>query len=117
MLYQGNKGIDLVLQNKEGRLALLEAKHGKGLGSLSIDKAGLRQGGELYNINRLERYIVNAENANVDLANRLIDGIYTREVDSFASFYRSKKLFQLNYDFAPNVNFKINTDAAKLIGK
>jgi len=109
--YKGNQGIDLAFRHSEtGNLAILEAKHGTGLGSLSTYKGPLRQGGNAYNIDRLEKYIDLNPNANVDLADDLIYGIRNNSVKSFGSFYRGNSLYELNFD--KTVNFRLNPDAA-----
>lgn len=114
-LYRGNQGIDLPFRHTDtGLYAILEAKHGSGLGLLSTYKGPLRQGGHSYNIDRLEKYIQYNPNANIDLAIDLIEGINLRTVDSYASFYRGGSLYRL--DFNDTVNFRLNPEAAIRVG-
>jgi hypothetical protein len=110
-LYRGNQGIDLGFRHAEtGQLAILEAKHGSGLGSLATYKGPLRQGGTGYNIDRLQNDIRFNNNANVDLAEDLIYGLRNGTVDSYGSFYRGNSLYRL--DFEDTVNFRVTSEAA-----
>jgi hypothetical protein len=110
-LYRGNQGVDLVFRHTEsGSYAILEAKHSRGLGSLSTYKGPLRQGGRDYNIDRLEKYIDFNPNANIDLADDLIYGLQNGTVESYGSFYRGKSLYRL--DFNDTVDFRLRPEAA-----
>jgi hypothetical protein len=109
--YSGKQGIDLAFINKQtGRYATLEAKKGLGLARLEEYTDGLRQGGRLYNIDRLNKYLTRADKPNVSLADDLIAGFSAGNVDSFASFYRGKSLYQLNFE--STANFRLEPEAA-----
>ncbi|CAN7568470.1 Ig-like domain repeat protein [Acidovorax sp. LjRoot129] len=92
--YRGNQGLDLVFSN-QGKYAIVEAKHGKYLSSLETYAGGLRQGSVDYNISRLERYVQYGDGKNVTFANRLLNDAYSGQLDSFATMYRGKSLYQL----------------------
>lgn len=98
---------------KTGRYAVLEAKYPEGLGSLAVDSKGIRQGSLKFNETRLKKYITNAPNPNLELANRLTAELNAGRLDSYASFYSDKKMYQLN--FPKNANFRITPNAASLI--
>lgn len=110
-LYRGNQGIDLAFRHSDtGQFAILEAKHGSGLGLLSTYKGPLRQGGTGYNIDRLEKYTRFNNTANVNLAEDLIYGLRSGTVDNYASFYRGNSLYRLDFD--NTVNFRLTPEAA-----
>jgi hypothetical protein len=119
--YRGNQGIDAALFNPAtGRYAILEAKNGTGLGSLETYKGlqpgeVLRQGGEGYNLSRLERYANSGGNANVTAARQIQSAYLDGNVDSFASFRRGDSLYQLN--FPTSANFTTDVGVATLIGR
>ncbi|QDU14179.1 hypothetical protein CA11_19830 [Gimesia maris] len=105
----GNQGIDLALSgtgNNAGRFALAEAKRSPGLGSLTRDSLGIRQGSFDFFQTRLERA------GRTDLLLQLESG----NVDLFGGFQRSGRLFQFDPDiFIRDVNFRTTPGAANLI--
>jgi YD repeat-containing protein len=115
---ESGHGLDLVFQHSvSGEYAILEAKAGEGLGSLTTSN-GLRQGSELYNQSRLERYIRAAndglvDNPNPQLAQTILDAARQGDVASYASFYKGQKLYQLNFQSV--ADFRKVKSAATLI--
>ncbi|EDL62241.1 polymorphic toxin-type HINT domain-containing protein [Gimesia maris] len=105
----GNQGIDLTFSgtgNNAGRFALAEAKSSPGLGSLSRDSLGIRQGSFDFFQTRLER------GGRTDLLLQLESG----NVDLFGGFQRSGRLFQFDPEiFIRDVNFRTTPGAANLI--
>jgi len=106
---KGNQGIDLSFKGtgtNAGRFALAEAKRSPGLGSLSTDSLGIRQGSFEFFSTRLQRA------GRTDLLLQLDDG----NVDLFGGFQRSNRLFQFDPDiFIENVNFRKTPGAATLV--
>ena len=92
--YRGNHGLDLVF-SKGNSYAIAEAKHGKSMSALKMDSLGLRQGSNLYNRSRLERYILHGDGKYNNLANRLLSDTYLGTLESFVGFYRGKRLVEL----------------------
>jgi RHS repeat-associated protein len=103
--YRGNQGIDLVFE-KNGSYAITEAKHSGGLASLSTDKSGLRQGSLDYNISRLRRYVKFGNGTYKALANTLLGEAYAGTLESFASLYRSQRMFELPAGWPENATAK-----------
>lgn len=103
--YRGNQGLDLVFrQQGSGLLYVVEAKHGKSAGSLGVYAGRLRQGGQGYNKSRAIRYTMLGDGRHRMLARELVVGIDRGNVGSLASFYRSGRLFKL--DFQTTANFR-----------
>ncbi len=106
---RGNQGIDLAFSGRgsnAGRFALAEAKASPGLGSLSRDSLGIRQGSRDFFLTRLKRA------GRQDLIHQFKMG----NVDLFGGFQRSGRLFQLNPDiFKRDINFRQTPGAATLI--
>lgn len=92
--YRGNQGLDLTF-SKGSQYAIVEAKHGKYLSSLDTYAGGLRQGSVDYNISRLERYLQYGDGKNAAFANRLLTDAYSGKLDSFATFYRGRSIYEL----------------------
>ncbi len=93
--YGSNNGLDMIFQNtKTGEFAILEAKHGEGLGSLKT-YSGLRQGSEGYNLDRLSKYI-DAGGEHVEFARQLRTSLIDGKVESYASFYRGDTLVKFD---------------------
>ncbi len=105
--YRGNQGIDLAFSNGPGgRFALAEAKSSRGLGSLSVDSLGIRQGSFDFFSTRLQRA------GRTDLLNQLNAG----NVDLFGGFSGSGRLFQFDPNvFVRNINFRTSPAAATLL--
>ena len=107
--FRGNQGIDLSftgIGQNTGRFALAEAKASGGLGSLSRDALGIRQGSFRFFETRLERA------GRIDLLDELGAG----NVDLFGGFQGSNRLFQFDpVDFFDDVNFRTTPSAARLI--
>lgn len=99
--YRGNQGLDLVFSNADN-FAVVEAKHGKYLSSLKTYKGDLRQGSLDYNVSRLERYLDYGDGTHNTLVNRLLDDAYSGQLESFGTFYRSGKTYELPLGW-PNV--------------
>lgn len=107
--YRGNQGIDLAFSGfgqNAGRFAFAEAKASGSLGSLRIDRLGIRQGSFEFFKTHLERA------GRHDLQLELNAG----NIDLFGGFRRSNRLFQFDPSlFEQNVNFGIVPGAARLI--
>jgi hypothetical protein len=89
-----------------GRFALAEAKASAGLGSLKVDRLGIRQGSFDFFDTRLQRA------GRFDLQGQLHAG----NVDLFGGFLRSNRLYQFDpILFSRNVNFGKTPGAAWLI--
>jgi hypothetical protein len=65
-----------------------------GLGNLKT-YGGLRQGSQSYNIDRLKKYLYYGDGTYDDLVNTLLNEAMNDQLESFASFYRGKKLYEL----------------------
>lgn len=87
-------------------IAFVEAKHSPSLGSLATDKGGLRQGGHLYNQDRLQKYLRNAENPNSVLANKILRQYELNNVESYGAFYRSNKLYKFDFDLTSDFRYR-----------
>lgn len=98
---------------KTGKYAIVEAKHSPSLGSLATDEGGLRQGGHLYNQDRLQKYLDTAENPNSVLANKILRQYKLNNVESYGAFYRSNKLYQ--FDFKRTTDFRYRTPDYTLV--
>jgi hypothetical protein len=92
--YRGNQGLDLVF-SKAGAYAVAEAKAGASMSLLKTYKGGVRQGSLDYNISRLERYLEHGDGKNNVLVNKLLDEASVGRLESFATFYRSRKTYEL----------------------
>jgi hypothetical protein len=93
--YGSNNGIDMVFRNGE-KFAILEAKHGGNLKGLSKDAGKLRQGSWEWIDDRLAKaFKANPASRGVISEIRAARGI--GDVESYAAFYRSERLVQLNY--------------------
>ncbi len=105
----GNQGIALSFRGtgqNAGRFALAEAKRSPGLGSLSRDTLGIRQGSLNFFETRLQRA------GRTDLLMQLEAG----NVDLFGGFQRSGRLFQFDPAiFIRNENLRTTRGAANLI--
>lgn len=97
--YRGSQGIDLALQSSaSGRFAVFEAKGGfsqTSLSALSTDRRGITQGSARFIDTRLQRYIRYGNGANVGTATSLQGARLSSNIDSFASFYGSRRTYQL----------------------
>lgn len=107
--YLGNQGIDLTFKGvRPGtmRVALAEAKAGKGLGLLEVDSLGIRQGSYMLFETRLQRA------GRLDLLQELQSG----NAELFGGFAESKRLFRFDpVAFFQNENFKKTPGAAILV--
>lgn len=92
--YKGNQGLDLIFSDG-ARHAVVEAKHGASLNSLTTDINGLRQGTLAYNVDRLRKYLKYGDGTHNKLANQLIAEGQTGQLESFATLYRSGRAFEL----------------------
>jgi hypothetical protein len=99
--YRGNQGIDLVFSQGQ-RFAVVEAKHGASMSLLETYQGGLRQGSLQYNISRLQRYLQFGDGTQNAVANQLLIEARAGRLDCFATFYRSKRIFELPAGW-PNV--------------
>jgi RHS repeat-associated protein len=93
LAYRGRQGVDAVY-SKGGQYAILESKAGSWLSSLRT-YSGLRQGSMEYNQSRLQRYMRWGDGTNNQLAEVLLDEAGIGQLKSFASFYRSRRLYEL----------------------
>ncbi|MCO6045269.1 hypothetical protein NG895_15260, partial [Aeoliella sp. ICT_H6.2] len=91
--YRGNQGLDLIFSNS-GRHAVVEAKHGSYLSSLRT-YSGLRQGSLRYNVSRLNRYLDYGDGTHNAFVNQLLNEAATGQLESFGTFYRSGRIFEL----------------------
>jgi hypothetical protein len=97
--YAGNHGLDLAF--KQGpedslRYAVAEAKYSRSLGALAHDVQGLRQGSWDYIEDRL-RLLGQRDAAGLQTARELLGAQARGDLQSFGSFYRGDKLYELNY--------------------
>ncbi|WP_197274345.1 hypothetical protein, partial [Novosphingobium sp. AAP93] len=99
LTYRGNQGIDLALQSSATRrYAIWEAKGGMSqtsLSALSTDTLGITQGSARFIDTRLQRYIDFGNGAHGNVAFDLQNARLTRNLDSFTSFYGSRRTYQL----------------------
>ena len=101
--YRGNQGLDLIFRTASGELAIVttptyavvEAKHGKGLESLSKDSLGRVQGSRDYNQNRLEEYIREGDDSHRNLAKKLHALFIAHKLKSYATFYGGNSIYEL----------------------
>jgi hypothetical protein len=107
--YSGNQGVDLWFRGtgvNTGRIGLAEAKASSGLGSLTRDTLGIRQGSYDFFDTRLQR------GGRLDLLNELRTG----NADLFGGFSGSGRLYQFDpLLFSRDVNFRTTPGAATLI--
>jgi hypothetical protein len=107
--FSGNRGMDLVFSgtgHNASRFALAEAKASGSLGSLKVDRLGIRQGSFDFFDSRLQRA------GRFDLQHALQAG----NVELFGGFLRSNRLFRFDpILFQRNVNFGKTPGAATLI--
>ena len=102
--YRGNQGLDLIFRTANGELAIVttptyavvEAKHGKGLESLSTDRDGLVQGSLDYNRKRLEMYLEEGEDTHIVIAEKLLDLAEAGNLKSYATFYKGNSIYELS---------------------
>lgn len=100
--YRGNQGLDLIFRTASGELAIVttptyavvEAKHGKGLESLSRDSLGRVQGSPAYNLHRLEMYLEQGDRSHIAFAEKLYDLAERRQLRSYATFYGTKSVYE-----------------------
>lgn len=92
--YRGNQGLDLVFSS-QGRYAVVEAKHGSSLSSLKTYSGNLRQGSNNYNVSRLQRYLDFGDGKHDALVNQMLNEAAKGRLESFATFYRGGRTFQL----------------------
>lgn len=57
--------------------------------------SGLRQGSFQYNVSRLQRYLQFGDGTHNQFVNQLLSEAAAGRLDSFASFYKSGRLFEL----------------------
>jgi hypothetical protein len=107
--YRGNQGIDLSFRGTNanaGRFALAEAKTGASRGTLGRDTLGIRQGGYEYARSRLARGIVYGDPAKRAFYRELYGDLRAGNVDLFAGFAASDRLFLMDPTlFNRDVNF------------
>ncbi len=107
--YGANHGIDLTFKGVgqgTSRIALAEAKAGRGLGSLEVDSLGIRQGSYRFFETRLQR------GGRLDLLQELQSG----NAELFGGFARSGRLYRFDPTiFFDNVNFRRTPGAATLV--
>ena len=95
LAYSGRQGLDMAFRHRaSGSLAVLEAKHGRRLKSLAT-YSNLRQGSSTYNVSRLLGYLQLGDGRYADVANRLLAQAQASRLQSFASLYRSRRLYEL----------------------
>lgn len=92
--YNANQGLDLIFSNGS-KYAVAEAKHGRYLSLLKTDKKGFRQGSLDYNIDRLQNYLQFGDGTHNTLVNRLLTEAYAGNLDSFATLFKSGRVFEL----------------------
>ena len=56
---------------------------------------GVRQGSFEYNVSRLQRYLARGTGEFDDDANRLLRAAQASSLDSYASLYRSRRIYEL----------------------
>jgi len=114
--YRGNQGIDLYFHGiggNAGRFALAEAKASSGLGSLVVDRLGIRQGSHEFFRTRLARAIAYGDPAQKTLYRSIYRSLRSGRVDLLGFFYGSNQLFRFNPSlFKRKVNFKTTPGAA-----
>ena len=101
--YRGNQGLDLIFRTANGELAIVttptyavvEAKHGKGLESLSRDRKGRVQGSPEYNESRLLDYLQNGDGSHNAMALTLKKLAKSGLLKSYATFYMGKSIYEL----------------------
>jgi hypothetical protein len=93
LAYRGRQGVDAVF-SRGSNYAILESKHGLGVSSLDV-YSGLRQGSALYNRSRLLRYLQYGDSKNDALVRMLLQKQAAGQLESFASFYRWQRLYEL----------------------
>ena len=101
--YRGNQGLDLIFRTASGELAIVttptyavvEAKHGKGLESLSKDKDGDTQGSPDYNKKGLDKYLRYGDGSQNKLVLHLRKLAKLGNLKSYAAFFSSNSLFEL----------------------
>ncbi len=101
--YRGNQGLDLIFRTATGEIALVnyavvEAKHGKGIESLSKDKRGRVQGSQDYNLDRLNQYLKTNDIAHAGIAGKLRKLARAGKLDSFVALHGSSSLWRLMPD-------------------
>jgi RHS repeat-associated protein len=95
--YSGNQGLDLVFF-KNGRYAIVESKCTGSIGNLK-QLGQFRQGSYKYNVNRLERYLLKGNGDYNPLVNNLLEDAGTDNLASYATFYKSRKIYELPKDW------------------
>ena len=98
LAYRGRQGVDAVFSRMgpSGKThAILESKHGYGLSSLKEYRGALRQGASGYIQSRLTRYLLHGNGQYAGLASHLLAEQTGGRLESFASFYRWNRLYQL----------------------
>jgi hypothetical protein len=108
--YRGNQGIDLTFRGtaeNTGRYALAEAKAGSGLGTLSTDALGIRQGSYEFFRTRLARGIAYGDRASKPFYREVYGALRQGDVDLLGSFAGGNRpplrfdpsLFERSVDF------------------
>lgn len=93
--YRGEQGIDQVYSQMDvDRFAIVENKSARGTGALATDAGGLRQGSLSYNIDRLQKYIKFGDGAFEEEAQFLLQAARRGDVESMATFLRSKRVLE-----------------------
>jgi len=99
LTYKGHQGIDLPFQNRiTGNFATWEAKGGftqRSLSSLSTDTRGFTQGSLNFIDTRLDRYLQFGDGTYNATALNLRHALASSQLESFASFYGSRRTYQL----------------------
>jgi hypothetical protein len=97
--YGANHGLDLAFKKGPAdalQYAVAEAKYSKGLGALSHDVQGLRQGSWEHIEDRLLQ-LSTRDADGLRTANELLGAYSSNNLHSFGGFYRGDKLYQLDF--------------------